>query len=203
MGPTSEIHARLFAGLLGEAGTATPEEVARRAGVSTDAATETLTALERQGLLEPMPGGAFRAARLDAQELRELYPVVLMLEAIAVRDAPPYSRRAIVAMREANQRLRDASDSTDGSDADDDFHRALTADCGNQALLDVVLPVRRALLPYERIYFAGAERRARSAGQHETIIDAVAAGDQAGASELVRENFTTALQDLQAELDRR
>jgi DNA-binding GntR family transcriptional regulator len=73
VGPTSEIHARLFAGLLGEAGTATPEEVARRAGVSTDAATETLTALERQGLLEPMPGGAFRAARLDAQELRELY----------------------------------------------------------------------------------------------------------------------------------
>ena len=203
MGTPSPVHARLFAGLLGEAGTATPEEVARRAGVSTEAATETLTALERQGLLEPMPGGAFRAARLDASELRELYPVVLMLEAIAVRDAPPYSEQAIAAMRAANQRLRDATDELDGSEADDEFHRALTADCGNQALLDVVLPVRRALLPYERIYFAGAERRARSAEQHEAIIDAVAAGEQARACELVRENFTTALQDLQAELDRR
>jgi DNA-binding GntR family transcriptional regulator len=66
-----------------------------------------------------------------------------------------------------------------------------------------VLPVRHALLPYERVYFAGAERRARSAEQHEAIIDAVAAGEQARASELVRENFTTALQDLQAELDGR
>jgi DNA-binding GntR family transcriptional regulator len=203
VGPTSAIHARLFAGLLGEAGTATPEQVASRAGVSTEAATETLTALERQGLLEPMPGGAFRAARLDAGELRELYPVVLMLESIAVRDAPPYSEEAIATMRAANQRLREATDSIDGSNADDAFHRALIADCGNQALLDVVLPVRHALLPYERIYFAGAERRARSADQHDTIIDAVAAGDQARASALVRENFTTALQDLQAELDRR
>jgi len=203
VGSTSAIHARLFAGLLGEAGTATPEEVARRAGVSTEAATETLTALERQGLLEPMPGGAFRAARLDAGELRELYPVVLMLEAVAVRDAPPYSEAAIAAMRAANQKLRDATDSMDGSDADDEFHRALIADCGNQALLDVVLPVRHALLPYERIYFAGAERRARSADQHEVIIDAVAAGEHGRASGLVRENFTTALQDLQAELDRR
>jgi DNA-binding GntR family transcriptional regulator len=199
----SPVHARLFAGLLGEAGTATPEEVARRAGVSAEAARETLTALERQGLLEPMPGGAFRAARLDSSELRELYPVVLMLEAVAGRDAPPYSEHAIAAMRAANQRLRDAGDSLDGSDADDDFHRALTADCGNQALLDVVLPVRHALLPYERVYFAPADRRIRSADQHDAIFDAVEAGDQARAYELVRENFTTALQDLQAELDRR
>jgi DNA-binding GntR family transcriptional regulator len=203
VGPPSAIHARLFAGLLGEAGTATPEDVARRAGVSTEAATETLSALERQGLLEPMPGGAFRAARLDAGELRELYPVVLMLEAIAVRDAPPYGEQAVAAMRAANQRLRDATGAVDGSDADDEFHRALIADCGNQALLDVVLPVRRALLPYERVYFAGAERRARSADQHDEIVDAVAAGEHARAYELVRENFTTALQDLQAELDRR
>ena len=203
MASSATIHARLFAGLLGEAGTATPDEVARRACVSPSAAAETLSALERQGLLETMPGGAYRATRLDSRELRELYPAVLMLEAIAVRDAPPYSAAAIEAMRAANERLRAASDAHEGSDADDEFHRALIADCGNEALLEVVAPVRRALLPYERVYFAGAERRMRSADQHDVIIDAVAAGDHAGACELVRENFTTALNDLQEELDRR
>jgi DNA-binding GntR family transcriptional regulator len=200
---SATIHARLFAGLLGDAGTATPEEVARRAGVSAAAAAETLEALERQGLLEPMPGDAYRAARLDSRELRELYPAVLMLEAIAVRDAAPCTPDAIARMREANGKLRDAHDALDGSDADDEFHRALIADCGNPALLDVVAPVRRALLPYERVYFADAERRIRSADQHDAIIDAVEAGDRRHASALVRENFTTALQDLQAELDRR
>src|SRR3954465_12574734 len=132
------IHARLFAGLLGDAGTATPDEVARRAGVSPSAAAEPLPALERQGLLEPMPGGAYRATRLDSRELRELYPAVLMLEAIAVRDAPPHTPERLEAMRAANGRLRAAADAVDGSDADDAFHRELIADCGNQALLDVV-----------------------------------------------------------------
>src|SRR4051794_4575238 len=150
-----------------------------------------------------MPGGAYRAgARLDSRELRELYPVVLMLEAIAVRDAPAYSEEAIRRMRAANERLRAAGDAQEGSEADDEFHRMLTECCGNAALLDVIAPVRHALLPYERVYFAGAERRARSADQHEAIVDAIAGGDQAGAARLVRENFTTALADLQAELDR-
>jgi DNA-binding GntR family transcriptional regulator len=150
-----------------------------------------------------MPGGAFRAgSRLDSRELRELYPVVLMLEAIAVRDAPASSEEAVRRMRAANQRLRDARDAQEGSEADDEFHRELTASCGNPALLDVIVPVRHALLPYERVYFAGADRRARSADQHDAIVDLIAAGDQTGASELVRENFTTALADLQADLDR-
>lgn len=200
-GPT--IHARLFAALLGEAGTATPDVVARHAGVSPEAAAETLAALADQGLLEAIPGGAYRAIRLDSRELRELYPAVLMLEAVAVRDAPPYTRESIARMRAANDELRAATDSLDGSDADDAFHRALIADCGNQRLLDVVAPVRDALLPYERVYFAGADRRARSADQHEAIIDLLEAGDHAGASELVRENFTTALADLAAELEGR
>jgi DNA-binding GntR family transcriptional regulator len=200
----STIHERLFAGLLGEAGTATPDQVAARAGVSPAAAAETLSALERQGLLDPMPGGAYRAgSRLDSRELRELYPVVLMLEAIAVRDAPAYSQETIGRMRTANQRLRDAHDAREGSEADDEFHRELTACCGNPALLDVIEPVRHALLPYERVYFAGADRRARSADQHDAIVDLIAGGDQTGAADLVRENFTTALADLQAELDRR
>ena len=200
-GPT--IHARLFAALLGEAGTATPEDVARRAGVSPSAAAETLAALAGQGLLETMPGGAYRAIRLDSRELRELYPAVLMLEAVAVRDAPRYTRESIARMRAANAELRAATGALGGSEADDAFHRALIADCGNQRLLDVVAPVRNALLPYERVYFAGAERRARSADQHDAIVDLLEAGDHAGASELVRENFTTALADLTAELDRR
>jgi DNA-binding GntR family transcriptional regulator len=197
------VHARLFAGLLGEAGTATPAEVAGRAGVSPDAAAETLSALAREGLLEPMPGGAYRATRLDSREVRELYPAVLLLEAMAVRNAPEYTREALDALREANARLRAADDAQSGSRADDEFHRLLTADCGNERLLSVVAPLRRALLPYERVYFATAEHRGRSADQHDEIIAALAAGDRTRAANLVRENFTTALPDLTAELDAR
>ena len=64
-------------------------------------------------------------------------------------------------------------------------------------------PVRRALMPYERVYMDSPERRERSAAQHDEIIAALARGDQEAASELVRQNFTTALPELTAELDRR
>jgi DNA-binding GntR family transcriptional regulator len=197
------VHARLFAGLLGAAGTATPAEVAGRAGVSPDAAAETLSSLEREGLLQRMPGGAYRAARLDSREVRELYPVVLLLEATAVRDGPGPGDETIAALRAANERLKAASDADAASAADDDFHRTLIAGCGNERLLGMVDPVRRALLDYERVYMSTPARRARSAAQHDEIIAALEARDRGRAADLVRENFTSALPDLTAELDAR
>ena len=199
----SASHAKLFASLLGDAGTATPAEVAGRAGVSPEAAAETLSALSREGLLEPMPGGGYRASRLDSREVRELYPAVLVLEAVAVRDAPPYDAAAIERMREANAALVGAGDAEAGARADDLFHERLTEGCGNQRLLDVVRPLRHALMDYERVYFSTPQRRERSAAQHDAIIESLAAGDQERAAALVRDNFTTALPELTAELDAR
>ena len=200
---SSASHAKLFASLLGDAGTATPAEVAGRAGVSPEAAAETLSALAREGLLEPMPGGGYRASRLDSREVQELYPAVLVLEAVAVRDAPPYDAATLERMREANRQLEAAGDATAGAQADDLFHQRLTEGCGNQRLLDVVRPLRQALMAYERVYFSTPERRSRSAAQHAAITDALAAGDQERAAALVRDNFTTALPELTAELDAR
>jgi DNA-binding GntR family transcriptional regulator len=196
-------HAKLFAALLGDAGTATPAEVAGRAGVSAEAAAETLGALAREGLLEPMPGGGFRATRLDSREVRELYPAVLVLEAVAVRDAPPYDGAAIERLRAANAELEAAADAAAAARAVDLFHQRLTEPCANPKLLDVVRPLRQALMDYERVYFSTPERRARSAAQHGSIVDALAAGDQERAAALVRDNFTTALPELTAELDAR
>ena len=206
MGPSASperVHERLFAGLLGDAGTATPAEVAGRAGVSADAAAETLAALAREGLLERMPEGAYRAARLDSRELRELYPAVLLLEAVAVRDAPAIGPQTLDALRAANARLKATGDAAEAARADDEFHRTLTASCANDRLLGVLDPVRRALMPYERIYMSMPERRVRSAAQHDAIIAALAAGDRTTAAELVRQNFTSALPELTAELDAR
>ena len=178
--------------------------MAARAGVSPDAAHETLTALEREGLLERTEDGAYRAAPLQSQEVRELYPAVLLLESIAVRDCPAFPPEALARLRTANDRLRaSAGDGTEAALADDDFHRRLTADCGNERLLAVLDPVRRALLRYERVYMLSPQRLARSAAQHDAIIDALELGDQEAAAELVRRNFTSALPDLTRELDAR
>jgi DNA-binding GntR family transcriptional regulator len=141
------------------------------------------------------------ADSLDPAELRELNPSLLILEALAVRESPPFGAEAIAELRAANRRLLEsAGDPTAAALADDAFHRRLTADCGNERLLEAVDPVRRALLAYERVYMLSPERLARSVEEHEAIVSALERGDHERAAELVRDNFTSGQPEVEAQL---
>jgi DNA-binding GntR family transcriptional regulator len=141
------------------------------------------------------------ADSLDPAELRELNPSLLILEALAIRESPPFDADAIAELRAANKRLLDsAGDATAAALADDRFHRLLTANCGNQRVLDAVDPVRKAMLAYERVYMLSPERLARSVDEHEAIVQALERGDHARAADLVRENFTSGMPEVEAQL---
>jgi DNA-binding GntR family transcriptional regulator len=138
---------------------------------------------------------------LDSGEWLELTPSLLILEAVAVRELPPFDAAAIAELRAANERLREsAGDSTKAAHADHDFHRLLLARCRNQRVLDAIDPVRRALLDYERVYMLSRERLARSVAEHEAIIVALEQGDNARAAALVRANYTSGMPEVAAQL---
>jgi DNA-binding GntR family transcriptional regulator len=138
---------------------------------------------------------------LDPAELRELIPSLLILERVAVQESPPFDAEAIAELRAANQRLlASEGDATAAAQADDDFHRRLTAGCRNPALLEVVDLMRKALLGYERLYMLSPERLARSVEEHEAIVAALENGDHDLASERVRLNFTSGLPGLEEQL---
>ncbi len=142
-----------------------------------------------------------QADLLDPAELRELIPSLLILEAVAVRESPPFDRETIAALRAVNRRIAEAAgDPTAAARADDDFHRTLTAGCGNPGLLEVVDLVRKALLGYERLYMLSPQRLAQSVVEHDAIVAALEAGDHALAAERVRENFTSCLSTVEAPL---
>ena len=137
----------------------------------------------------------------DPGELRELIPSLLILEGVAVRVSPPFDADGIAELRAANRRLSEsAGDPAAAAEADDAFHRRLTAACTNAHLLEVVDLVRKALLRYERVYMLSRERLARSVEEHEAIVAALDAGDQELAAERLRLNFTSGLPDLEAQL---
>jgi DNA-binding GntR family transcriptional regulator len=141
------------------------------------------------------------ADSLDPSELRELIPSLLILEALAVRESPPFDAEAIAALRAANRRLQEcAGDSIAAAQADDTFHRRLIANCGNSRLLDAVDPARRALVAFERVYMLSTERLARSVREHEAIVAALELGDHRRAAELLRENFITGVPEVEAQL---
>jgi DNA-binding GntR family transcriptional regulator len=147
-----------------------------------------------------------QADLLDPAELRELIPSLLILEGVAVRESPPFDAQAIAELRAANQRVVDSEgDAKAAALADDEFHRRLTAQCGNARLLEVVDLVRKALMGYERIWMLSRERLAQSVAEHEAIVAALEQGDHALAADRVRENFTSGLpapkQRLEDQLD--
>jgi len=197
--PTREhnLDTRRLIGVLGPGQSLDVATIAERVGVTESAAAQALAMLERDGLIERGGDGTFRSASLAIVEARRLYPSVVVLESLAVRQSPPFGPAVLAEMRAANDRLRAAvDDPAAASAADDDFHRALTAGCGNEHLLAALRPIRRALLRYEHVYLRDAARINRSVEQHEAIVAALERGDQAEASQRVRANLAGGLRDL-------
>jgi DNA-binding GntR family transcriptional regulator len=130
-------------------------------------------------------------------EANRLYPAAVVLESVAVRRSPPFDEAQLRALRDANERFRAAAgDAAAASVADDEFHRLLVADCGNDDLVAALLPIKRALLRYELVYMADPERIERSAEKHDAIIAALERGNHAEAAHLLRENLAGGLPDL-------
>jgi DNA-binding SARP family transcriptional activator len=143
------------------------------------------------------------AADLGVVEARELYPLAVVLESIAIRQSPAFSSQALQGLRDANRRMRSAThDAMAAMLADDDFHTRLTAGCESEPLLAVLRRVKRALLRYEQVYMTEAVRVERSVAQHDEIIRALERGDQAEAAQRLRRNLTLGLPELTSALER-
>jgi hypothetical protein len=140
---------------------------------------------------------------IGVAEARELYPLAVVLESVAIRRSPPLRADALGALRAANARLRAAAhDAVAASAADDEFHRHLVAGCGDAPLLGALRPLKRALLRYEHVYMDDPVRIERSAAQHDAIVEALARGDHGEAAQRLRRNLTSGLPDLTPELER-
>jgi DNA-binding GntR family transcriptional regulator len=130
---------------------------------------------------------------LDVGELRELLPAAVILESLAVRQAPRFDGAAIDRLRRAAARLRRAAiaDPAVAASAEDDFHRELVEPCGDARLLATVRAAQRALLPYRAAAPVGAVH-------FDAIVDALERGDNAGAADRIRASFTGTLARLLA-----
>jgi GntR family transcriptional regulator, transcriptional repressor for pyruvate dehydrogenase complex len=151
-------------------------------------------------VLAPAVGTESRA--LDDGELRELHAAATLLESLAVKQAPPFGSAAIERLREANVRLRlAAGDAAAVAKAEQDFHRELTARCGNARLLALLARVRRALRGPQARSAATPARIRLCAAQHDAIIRALERSDHASASRRVRKHLVGALPELLAALE--
>lgn len=169
------------------------KELADRLGVSRTPVREALKRLEDAGLVEASAGRWTRVSEVDRDEAEKLYPIVWSLESLAVSFAEGRVRdEDLEQMVEANARLKRALEDGDAvvaSEADHDFHDALTRRSGNDELTRILRDVKLKLRRIEVLYFGGCVAADKSVEEHEELLDALRANDYPLAAKAVEANY--------------
>lgn len=155
-------------------------DLAERLGLSRAPVREAFSRLVDEGLLESKPQSYTRVTPLTTGEVRDAAAVVGAMHELATRVAVPRLFAADVeAMRAANERFAAAVASGDvdtALQADDALHDVLVRVSGNRAAAATVARYTPLIRRLERRRF-GEGGTCRSAGLHERLIEACAAGD--------------------------
>jgi DNA-binding GntR family transcriptional regulator len=190
----TEIERRIVAGDLTGGARLDEHELAEELEVEAPVVREALCRLERDGFVRPAEEGAFAVTPLSEIEVREGYPVVILLEGLAVRSTAQFPAAAIARLREINAAMTsESADPMAAATRDWEFHEELVRYCGNEQLLATLRPLKRLLLRYEYHYMSAEDFVSRSVHQHEDIIQALERGDHGEASALVEDNFRDSL----------
>jgi DNA-binding GntR family transcriptional regulator len=197
-----EIGERIVTGRLPAGAVLDESALAVEVGVDAPVVREALCFLQRDGFVREDDEGAFAVSDLDELELRETYPVALLLEGLAVRSTPAFPVTAIARMREINADMeREAGDAAAAATHDFRFHEELVRHCGNEQLLGTLRPLKRRLLRYELAYMAERRNVGTSVAQHAEIIDALDRDDREAAATAVESNFRDAMPGLLERLE--
>jgi len=159
-------------------------ELAERLGLSRAPVREAFSRLVEEGLLESKPQSYTRVTPVVAADVRDAAAVVGAMHELVTRVAVPLLRDTDVdVMRAANDRFAAAvavGDVDAALRADDELHDVPVRVSGNRAAAATVARYTPLIRRLERRRF-GEGGSCRSAGLHERLIEACAAGDTDGA----------------------
>ncbi|WP_395572635.1 GntR family transcriptional regulator [Streptomyces sp. BK79] len=155
-------------------------DLAERLGLSRAPVREAFSRLVDEGLLESKPQSHTRVTPVVAAEVRDAAAVVGAMHELVTRVAVPRLGEAdLDAMRAANERFAAAvhAGDVDGAlRADDELHHVLVRAAANRAAAATVARYTPLIRRLERRRF-GEGGTCRSAGLHDRLIEACAAGD--------------------------
>ncbi|NGO47548.1 GntR family transcriptional regulator [Streptomyces ureilyticus] len=155
-------------------------DLAERLGLSRAPVRAAFSRLVDEGLLESKPQSYTRVTPVVASDVRDAAAVVGAMHELAARIAVPRLFAADVeTMRSANERFSAAvrtGDVDSALRADDELHDVLVRVSGNHAAAATIARYTPLIRRLERRRF-GEGGNCRSAGLHEQLIEACAAGD--------------------------
>ncbi len=170
--------------------------LAEKFGVSATPVREAMLDLAGEGLVEPVRNKGFRVSELTEKDLDEITYLRQLIEVPAVADVAASMDEAMRARAEALRpmanaivRLATAGDLLKYVEADRQFHLALLELAGNRHLVDLVANLRARSRLYGLQELADRGELARSAAEHEEIVDLVLAGRVDDVAALMRSHI--------------
>jgi DNA-binding GntR family transcriptional regulator len=167
-------------------------DIAQSLGVSRTPVREALQRLVDEGLVETTPGAATRVAPIDVGAVRNIYPIVGALHALAVRlGAQRIGPSEVEALERANKAFADAVDErhiAGALAADDAFHGVVIEAAANpelQRALDRLMPHIRRL----QLTQFSSDPANHSIQQHRDVVAACREGRFDDAAQAMEENW--------------
>jgi len=175
-------------------------DVAERLQVSRTPVREALMRLQSEGLVRGYFRNGWEVVPIDFSRFAALYDLREMIELHAVRRLCTYApvgasetaRTAWLAEAGAIWRVPPAQQLSDGlavAALDERFHLMLVAAAGNPETDAVYRQVTEHIRIMRRLDFAYGDCIADTYAEHVAILDAIAAGDTSGASQLAEQHI--------------
>jgi DNA-binding GntR family transcriptional regulator len=164
--------------------------IAQELGTSQAPVREALRELELLRFVESKAYVGARVREVSEEELGEIYPVRAAIEEVAAREAAVHLDGGVEELAAELEAMRSAAAAGDlhaQVEADVRFHRLIVEASGNRTLFEVWSSLRVEARTVITVLATGVDRH-ELAEMHLPILEALAAGDPAGAGRTVREH---------------
>ncbi|MFW6206472.1 MAG: GntR family transcriptional regulator [Gemmatimonadota bacterium] len=157
-------------------------------GVSMTPLRESLVQLERDGFVRSDPGRGYRVPALEAEEVRQVYPLIWILESYALRSAPP-AGETLDELERLNEQFASRTEPEAAARLDRKWHGLLLSHCRNDLLLEVLEHAKTRAARYEVVYMRETGNIEVSTRHHAEIVDRLREGNLDGAAAMLQENW--------------
>jgi len=179
------------------------QEIASRLGMSRTPVHEAVIRLQEEGLVRVLPRRGVVVCAISADDMREIYGVIIALEAAAAEalaERPSQERLSTARELEAANKIMETAlkndDLTAWAKADESFHRLLIEHSDNQRLLRMYHTIMDQSHRARMITLRIRPRPEGSVKEHRSIVDAIKRGSPSQARELAKEHRVRARNQL-------
>jgi DNA-binding GntR family transcriptional regulator len=179
----STILSRISTGQLGPGEQLRQEDLARELGVSRVPVREALQALLEQRVLVHQKHRGFFVARRSTSELLQIHRMLELIEDEVLASIAWPTPQTLARLRSLNDRMLAVADDYDPAETftlNHEFHFAIFALSPSSIMVDELERLWRLAHPYMNTRMTAPESRRMRVQEHASIIDRLAAHDQAG-----------------------